>query len=101
MAEILEVLMVVSFGAAWPASIMKSLKARSAKGKSLSFLIIILFGYLCGIISKIVAGKLNYVVAFYIINFIMVGIDTVIYFRNQKIDRDRDCETKNIQNGEG
>jgi len=90
MKEILEVAMVLSFGAAWPTSIAKSIKARTAKGKSIFFLSIILFGYACGIGSKFAAGNLNYVVIFYIINFVMVSIDMAIYFRNQKIDRQRD-----------
>jgi lipopolysaccharide export LptBFGC system permease protein LptF len=92
MSEILEMLMVISFGAAWPASIMKSLRSRSAKGKSLSFLIIVLFGYLCGILSKFVSGNLNYVVVFYIINMMMVACDTVIYLRNQKFDMAKEKE---------
>lgn len=92
MKEILEVAMVLSFGAAWPTSIAKSLRARTAKGKSLFFLLIILFGYACGISSKFAAGNLNYVVLFYIINFVMVSIDVLIHFRNQKLDRLRDRE---------
>ena len=42
MSEILEILMVVSFGASWPFNVMKSWKARTAKGKSLLFLCLIL-----------------------------------------------------------
>lgn len=87
MSEILEVLMVLSFGAAWPASIARSLRARSAKGKSLSFLLIIDFGYICGTASKFLSGKVNYVVIFYIINFVMVSIDIALYFRNSKLDK--------------
>lgn len=87
MAEILEVIMVVSFGASWPLSIMKSYKARTAKGKSLLFLLLILFGYAAGIASKFVSGNITYVTIFYIINFIVVGVDTLLYFRNRKLDR--------------
>jgi hypothetical protein len=90
MKEILEVAMVLSFGAAWPTSIAKSLRARTAKGKSGFFLAILLFGYACGIGSKIAGGELNYVVIFYIINFAMVSIDILLFFRNQRIDRQRD-----------
>lgn len=87
MAEILEVIMVLSFGAAWPVSILKSLRARTAKGKSPFFLSIIIFGYACGILSKAIAGRINYVVVFYIINMIMVSIDLSLYFRNKKLDK--------------
>lgn len=90
MAQILEVMMVVSFGFAWPTSILKSLKARTAKGKSPLFLCIIIFGYICGIGSKFIAGNINYVVIFYVINLVMVSIDLLIYFRNRKLDRERE-----------
>ena len=42
MAEFLETLMIVSFGASWPMNVIRSYKARTAKGKSLSFLLLIL-----------------------------------------------------------
>jgi len=86
MAEIFEVFMVVSFGISWPMSILKSIKAETAKGKSLFFLGMILFGYACGITSKLMSGKINYVIGFYILNFIMVSVDLFYYFRNRKID---------------
>ena len=41
MAEILEIFMIVSFGASWPLNVVKSYKARTAKGKSLGFLLFI------------------------------------------------------------
>ena len=87
MAQILEVMMVLSFGFAWPTSIANSLKARTAKGKSHFFLAIIIFGYICGIGSKFISGNVNYVVIFYIINLVMVSIDLMIYFRNRELDR--------------
>jgi lipopolysaccharide export LptBFGC system permease protein LptF len=86
MAELFEVFMVVSFGISWPMSILKSIKAKTAKGKSLFFLCMILFGYACGITSKLLKGNINYVIVFYILNFIMVAIDLVIFFRNRKSD---------------
>ena len=86
MSQILEVMMMVSFGFAWPTSIANSLKARTAKGKSPFFLAIIIFGYMCGIASKFIRGNINYVVIFYVINLVMVSIDLGFYFRNKKID---------------
>ena len=87
MGELLEAMMVLSFGAAWPTSILKSWRARTAAGKSLWFLLIILFGYACGIASKFAAGTLTYVVFFYCLNFVMVSVDVVLFFRNRKLDR--------------
>ena len=54
MAELFEIMMVVSFGASWPFNVIKSYKARTTKGKSLLFLCLILFGYVAGITSKFV-----------------------------------------------
>lgn len=99
MAEILEVLMVVSFGASWPFNVIKAYKARTAKGKSLLFLCLILFGYIVGIASKLVndAYMANfadkwYVLFFYCLNFIMVSADLIVYFRNKKIDKQNESE---------
>ena len=94
MAEILEVVMIVSFGASWPMNVIKSYKAKTAKGKSLAFLLLIFFGYIAGIASKLMnenfmsqIGTKWYVLFFYVLNMIMVGMDLVLYFRNRNLDR--------------
>ena len=94
MAEILEVVMIVSFGASWPMNVMKSYKARTAKGKSLAFLCLILFGYVAGITGKLInpafmasIGEKWYVLFFYVLNFVMVFVDFCLYFRNRKLDK--------------
>lgn len=87
MPEIFEAAMVISFGVSWPINIIKSLKSRTAKGKSLLFTLLILFGYICGIVSKLTSDKgLTYVFVFYVINLIMVLVDIGLYFRNRKLD---------------
>ena len=86
LAEFLEITMLLCFGAAWPASILKSIRSRTARGKSLAFLIIISFGYLCGITSKFAAGNVNYLVIFYLINLLAVVTDLGFYFRNLRLD---------------
>jgi len=87
MSELLEAFMIISFGISWPIAILKSYRSRTAKGKSILFIFFILFGYGCGISSKLVSGKITYVFAFYILNFIMVALDAILYFRNSKLDR--------------
>ncbi len=87
MTEILEAMMVICFGISWPISIYKSIKSKSSKGKSLIFLLLILIGYICGIASKISGNKITYVLYFYILNFIMVSIDIVLYLRNAYIEK--------------
>lgn len=94
MAEFLEIIMIVSFGASWPMNVMKSYKARTTKGKSLAFLCLILFGYIAGIASKLInesymaqfASKW-YVLFFYVLNFVMVGADLLLYIRNYRLDK--------------
>ena len=94
MAELLEVIMIVSFGASWPLNVLKSYKARTTKGKSLAFLCLIFFGYIAGISSKLLnesymasISEKWYVLFFYVLNLIMVGADLVIYARNYKLDK--------------
>ena len=88
MAELLEITMIVSFGASWPLNVIKSYKARTTKGKSLAFLCLIFFGYIAGIASKFLAETSErwYVLFFYFLNLFMVGADLIIYFRNKKLD---------------
>lgn len=94
MAELFEIIMIVSFGASWPMNVLKSYKARTAKGKSLGFLCLIFFGYIAGIISKLINetymasfSEKWYVLFFYVLNLIMVGMDLILYFRNKQLDK--------------
>ena len=87
MKELFEAMMVVSFGISWPVSIAKSIKSRTAKGKSLIFILFILLGYGFGIVSKLAAGKITYVFVFYVINFVMVTFDVFLYIRNSRLDK--------------
>ena len=87
-SEIMEIFMVVLFGASWPLNVMKSYRARTAKGKSLGFLLLIFIGYIFGIVSKLTADKYKwYVLFFYVLNIIMVGLDLLLYIRNYNLDK--------------
>jgi hypothetical protein len=87
MDQLLEVLMLVSFGLSWPTNILKAYKVRTARGKSFPFLVFVLFGYGCGIAAKVVSHRVNYVVIFYATNMVMVIVDMCLYFRNRALDR--------------
>ena len=94
MAEILETIMIVSFGASWPMNVIRSYKVRTAKGKSVAFLLLILFGYIAGITGKLINpaymaqfSEKWYVLFFYCLNFVMVSVDLALYFRNRKLDK--------------
>ena len=97
MAEILEVIMLVCFGFSWPINAIKAYKARTAKGKSLWFLLLIISGYIAGITSKLINEAYIasfdtkwYVLFFYVLNMAMVCTDLCIYFRNRKLDKERE-----------
>lgn len=94
MAELLEIIMIVSFGASWPMNVIKSFKTRTTKGKSLAFLCLIFFGYIAGIASKFTNdvymaqfAQKWYVLFFYFLNLIMVGLDLCLYARNNALDK--------------
>ena len=79
--QILEICMMICFGFSWPNNIRTTLKNKSAKGKSLAFLMLIDAGYLFGIFGKIFSGNIVwYVLGMYILNFTMVTIDMILYF---------------------
>lgn len=86
--ELMDICMIVAFGFSWPMNVIKSYKARTTKGKSLPFLLFIFFGYICGITGKLMASTFKwYVLFFYVLNFIMVGADLVLYIRNYRFDK--------------
>lgn len=89
--SIFEVIMLICFGAAWPVSILKSLKSRTNNGKSLFFLIIVLAGYVAGILHKIFYYY-DMVIILYMVNFTMISIDLLVYYRNSKLD----MENRNV-----
>ena len=87
MAQVFEVLMLLCFGASWPFNISKSLKSRTAKGKSVGFELCIIVGYLCGLAGKFIAGNITYVVFVYILDILMVSFDLILTLRNKVYDR--------------
>ena len=79
--SVFEAVMMLCFGSAWPFSIYKSYTSASNKGKSLWFMIIVLTGYASGILHKIIFN-LDFAIVFYILNLVLVLVDTSLYFRN-------------------
>ncbi len=84
MSHIFELGMLLCFGFAWPTSIYKSIKSKSVEGKSLLFLYVVFFGYIFGIVNKLL-NSLDYVTIFYIINTAMVFTDILLYYRNKRL----------------
>jgi hypothetical protein len=78
-----EALMLLCFGAAWPISIVKSLRVRAVGSKSLPFLLIVAVGYAAGIAHKLTHSHDN-VLWLYVLNLAMVLVDTGLYMRNKR-----------------
>ena len=91
MGSILETVMLVCFGFSWPLNVMKSYKAKTAKGTSLPFIMLIIIGYIAGISAKLISGQINYVLIAYILNLAIVSLNVIVYFRNVSLDK------KNLQ----
>lgn len=94
MSEILEIVMLICFGFSWPLNLRKAYKNRSTKGISLIFYCLIELGYVAGIISKFLNEAYMasfstkwYVLIFYFINLIVVGLNILVYFRNRRLER--------------
>lgn len=101
LVDLFEALTIFCFGLSWPISIRKSWVSRTAKGKSLFFEVFLLIGYAFGIARKIIyvvspeltsGGFIFYLsFFFYVLNFIEISIDALLYFRNKKLDEIADA----------
>ena len=100
-ATLFETIMIICFGVSWPLSVYKSWKSRTTKGKSLQFELFIWVGYIFGIAKNFILyanGSNSWIFflgwAFYVLNFVEITIDILLYFRNTRLDKARDAENK-------
>ena len=94
--NIFESIMLICFGFAWPLSIYKSFVSKKTAGKSLLFLIVLQIGYVAGILFKLTEYWTNLKtnpnetisinLYLYILNFVMITIDELLFLRNRKIE---------------
>ena len=89
MGSILETVMLVCFGFSWPLNVIKAYRAKTAKGTSLPFILLIIAGYIAGISAKLITEQINYVLIAYILNLAIVSLNVVVYFRNVSLDKKR------------
>jgi len=75
-----EITMLACFGASWPFSIYRVWRTRSATGKSIVFLALVLVGYIAGITHKVLYAT-DPVVVLYALNAAMVSIDLALSIR--------------------
>ena len=86
-----EIAMLCLFGCSWPFNIAKALRAKTAKGKSVGFELLVIIGYIIGLFGKLYAyrqtGNLAYSTWFYIADILMVSVDLALYCVNTRRDR--------------
>lgn len=87
MGSILETVMLICFGFSWPLNVIKAYKAKTAKGTSLPFILLIITGYIAGISAKIISHQITYVLIAYVLNLAIVSLNLVVYFRNAALDK--------------
>ena len=87
MIEVFESVMLICFGLSWPMSVIKNIRAHTAKSMSLPFILLIIIGYIAGITAKICAGNYSYVLVIYALNLAFVATNLVVYFVNLRNDR--------------
>lgn len=87
MGSILETVMLICFGFSWPLNLIKAYKAKTSKGTSLPFILLIITGYIAGISAKLLTHQINYVLIAYLLNLAIVSLNLFVYFRNASFDR--------------
>lgn len=96
LAHLLEAGMLVCFGFSWPLNVVKAYRAKTAKGTSLAFIILIIIGYIAGISAKIINNQFNYVLGVYFLNLAIVSANVFVYIRNKRLDK-KSSGSKNIK----
>ncbi len=78
--SIFEAGMLICFGASWPAAVAKTYKTRNVVGKSRLFLWLVIIGYLCGMVHKILYN-FDLVFYLYVLNMLLVATDLALVYR--------------------
>ncbi len=77
--SIFELLFFVFIACAWPTSMIRMIRNKSTKGKSVVFSVLLLIGYVFGIGHKFLYD-FDWVVVIYFFNALLILSDIVIYF---------------------
>ena len=91
-AKVLEAVMIILFGISWPFNLLKSIRSKTTKGKSLLFLVLIDLGYIAGLTSKFFSTTFVWatdwwIFVIYSINFTLVTADLIVYFLNKSREK--------------
>ncbi|MBQ8383304.1 MAG: hypothetical protein IJX47_08890 [Clostridia bacterium] len=92
MPELLEAIMLICFGFSWPLNVYRNIKSHTAKGMSIAFILLIIAGYIAGIVAKLICHNYSYVLVVYFINLAFVSANLLVYFRNRKLDHQKLCK---------
>ncbi len=88
-ASIFEGLMILCFGVSWPVAVWKTLKTKNVSGISIFFLWFVFFGYVSGVMFKLVEavgnGYVNPVIILYLFNLVLVGTEVILFYRYRVI----------------
>jgi len=74
-----EAIMLCCFGISWPISITKALRTKKVEGKSPLFMAIVCFGYLNGVVHKVIFS-LDWIILLYALNATLVATDLFLYY---------------------
>jgi len=83
--KLFEIIMLACFGISWPFSIYRSWTSRATGGKSPVFLVLVIVGYMAGVVHKLINNP-DFVTILYALNAMMVSVDLCIYLRNRKLE---------------
>lgn len=85
LAVLLEAVMLICFGVAWPLTNLRMLRSGRAEGKGMAFTTIILCGYIAGAVAKLAgatsAQTLPLVFWLYVLNTVSVGSNLLLQWR--------------------
>lgn len=84
-ASLFEGFMLICFGASWPVAVWKTIRTKNVDSLSAVFLWLLFAGYVAGALSKLAAawtgGPVSPVIVLYLSNLLLVGVETVLYYR--------------------
>ena len=82
--SVFEAGMLVCFGASWPAAIAKTYRTKNVKGKSRLFAWLVIIGYACGLIHKILYD-FDWVFYLYLADLLLVATDLALVYKYRKL----------------
>lgn len=93
--SIFEAGMIFCFGASWPFALYKTLKTKTASGKSRTFYILVMLGYICGMLHKILYN-MDIVFWLYVVCFLLITTDFIFVMIYRKKNEETN-ETNKIE----